>query len=114
MTTAPLTPAELAEVRRLSSDEAIAWLAERGVHTSRTTLDNMHRAGKLRRYIQAGRVRIVYLPDDLIAAFFKGIDQPCPSISSAGQAGRHGTSEAPSPGARYARAQELLGKPTPS
>ncbi|MEL6227755.1 MAG: hypothetical protein AAFR01_12170, partial [Pseudomonadota bacterium] len=65
----------------LDTRQALAWLAERGVRTSRDTLDNMRAKGELAFVKTRGRFRIGYAPRHLAEAFLSETIE-CPSKSS--------------------------------
>tara|TARA_R110002020_G_scaffold74540_24_gene190682 strand:- start:4658 stop:5116 length:459 start_codon:yes stop_codon:yes gene_type:complete len=54
--------------RLLSTDQAVAYLAARGVQTSRRLLDQMRAEGALPWVKARGRIRILYRPAALLAA----------------------------------------------
>ncbi|WP_296433238.1 hypothetical protein [Yoonia sp.] len=54
--------------RHLSTDQALAYLAARGIQTSRRMLDQLRAQGDLPFVRARGRIRILYHPAALIAA----------------------------------------------
>ncbi|WP_162933389.1 hypothetical protein [Sulfitobacter mediterraneus] len=59
----------LEEEQLLSTAEAVEWLAENGIRTSRRGLDDLRHQGKLGYFKVRGRIRILYRKTDLAAAF---------------------------------------------
>lgn len=53
----------------LNSAEAVLWLSERGIHTSRSGLDVARNTGRLNYLRVRGKSRILYSPADLARAF---------------------------------------------
>jgi len=81
----------------LTTDEALEYLAGFKIFTSRSGLDVKHKGGELPRVNVSGRVRILYRPADLLAAFMQG-ETACPSQSSGAKAKMGSQREAGSSG----------------
>ncbi|MDE4059754.1 hypothetical protein [Phaeobacter gallaeciensis] len=96
----------------LSTPEAIEYLAEIGVRTSRGMLDRLRAQGEL-RYVKArGAIRILYRPADLKAAYLEDRTE-CPSHFSDAKPAGHTTRAAQSQDSAFTKARALAAGQTP-
>ena len=110
-----MTGPALGAGRLLSTPEAVAYLASLGVRTSRRMINDLRAAGDLPSVRVRGRVRILYAPADLVAAFTvtdRGARR-CRSNSLGAHRAGPGISAAPSQASAFMKALDACKNPPP-
>lgn len=99
----PFNPLEVIEERPLSTEAALAWLAERGIQTSRSELDKLRASGDLTYLRTRGKIRIMYRREALARAFIQEEVSEC-SSSCDQRAGKTGSSAEQLPDSAFTKA----------